>query len=397
MRSAARDALRVLLPTSAQTALLRAALYRDEAGRRAWEEWRRDALTPREAVGEEQKGLLPLLYLAAARNGVESEPEVASWLRAAYFREELRGHAYRRILREALAALSDQVRGPVVLGGCALSDTVYDEPSSRHSHGIELLLRRDDMRPAAPRLRDIGFRPTGRPHLYRPAPRATTWVHASGLPLDLYTRVFRTERGDASAEAAWERARPLPGLDAAMLGPEDALLHVCARAARSGSRVSLRWACDAWLLLDRCRALDWELFLSAARAARLGLPLRVLVRYLAEELDAPVPHDILAALDALAAETGAAGLETAVLGALAGSHARMRRVLVSGPGWSARLALLRCLVAPSPASVLELGHVSNRSQLPAYYVMRPLLYVGRRVARLGARSIAALARRPGPA
>lgn len=396
MRSAVRDALGVMLPTSAQTALLRAVLYRGEEGRRAWEDWLRCVVTPREAIGDEQKGLLPLLYVAAARNRVEPDPEVASWLRAAYFREELRGNGYRRILAETLAALSGQVGRVVVLAGCALSDTVYADACSRHSHGIELLLRPDDFPRAALCLRDIGFRPARRGHLYRPAPRASSWIHASGLPLDLYAGIFRTGRGVASPEALWERARPLPGWEAAMLAPEDALLHVCARAARSGSRTSLRWACDAWLLLDRRRDLDWDLFLSVTRGARLGLPLSVLARYLAEDLAAPVPDDVLTSLDVLAAETGAAALETAVLGALAGSHARMRRVLVSGSDWSGRLALLRCLLAPSPATVLEMGHISDRRQLPAYYVMRPLLYVGRRVARLGVRSIAALTGRLGP-
>ena len=53
-----------------------------------------------------QKGLLPLLHVAAIRDGIVLGSGDATYLRAAHLREELRGNAYRRILTTLLAGLA---------------------------------------------------------------------------------------------------------------------------------------------------------------------------------------------------------------------------------------------------------------------------------------------------
>jgi len=393
LRRTLRAALGVMLPTTAETRLLRAILYSGEQGRQAWRDWRRSADNPPTAFEGErtgQKSLLPLLHAAVVRNAVEVEATLASWLRAGYFREELRGHAYRRIVRETLAALSGEAGPPIVLKGCALSDTVYDDPNARHSHGIELLLSETDLDRVAGRLREMRFTPITSGTGLRSGHRS--WVHPAGLPLVLRTRLFDACDSGPSVDMLRTRARSLPGMAAFVLGPEDALLHVCGSAARSGSRGTLRWACDAWLLIKSHRSFDWTLFVAIAEAARLALPLSVLVRYLAEALQAPVPVEALAALDALADETTDASHEAAVLGALVGTHSRMRRLIADSPDWPARFILLRCLLAPSAACVREMGHASGPWRLPVFYLLRPMLYAGRRLLRIGARSRLTLSR-----
>jgi hypothetical protein len=394
------SAVRVILPTETETELLRAILHSGEEGRRAWQDWRRragDPLTAFERMDSGQKGLIPLLHLAVIRNAVNLDSAVASFLRAAYFREELRGNAYRRILRETLAALAADGPAPVVLRGCALSDTVYDAPEARHSHGINLLLHDADLGQAADRLRRIGFKPARGEHRSRGSAIPLSWRHTAGLPLDLHTQLFDLPYYAAPLSVVWSRIRPLPGFEpvARMLAPEDALLHVCGNAAFSATRASLRWVCDAWLLILRQRSLDWTLFLDTAATMRLGLPLSIVMRYLAEALDAAVPAEILAALDALAENADSVACEIAVLGALGGAHAKMRRMIITAPGWSARLSLLRCLLAPSPACMCEIGYASDPWRLPYCYLQRLLLYAAREASRFGMRPARVLSRKLG--
>jgi len=384
-----RRALGVILPTETETDLLRAILHSGDEGRRAWQQWHRrveNPLTAFERIHSQQKGLVPLLHLAAVRNGVQVDPTFATFLRAAYFREELRGNTYRRILRETLEALGPSAPAPVVLRGCALSDTVYDVPNARHSHGINLLLHNVDSHGPGERLRSIGFKPARGRAGSRGSPFPLSWRHTTGLPLELHTKLLDVPYYSAPMGDVWSRVRPLPGWEpvAGMLGREHALLHVCGHAAYSASRTSLSWACDAWLLIAREPALDWTLFLDATKAANLGVPMSIMMRYLADSLYAPVPARIIAALDTLAENSDGVGWEIAVLGALGGAHARMRRIIATAPDWSARLTLIRCLLAPSPASMREMGYAPERWRLPYYYMKRPLIYAARAASRLAA-------------
>ena len=399
LRRTLRRSLDVILPSDTETSLLRCLLYTGDEGRRAWSAWCAAAGNPMMAFKGErlgQKSLLPLLHTAVEHNSLPVEAPVASWLRAAYFREQLRGNAYRRILDETVTALCAAGTMPIVLKGCALSDTVYPDPGTRHSHGIELLVRDDDLEKIIERLPSLGFSAVKHNKARRPGSAMLSWKHSAGLPLEIRTRLFDIPRYTGGIEDVWQRARPLPGHAALQLCPEDALLHLCGNAAMSGSRISLRWACDAQFLLQKHAAFDWSLFLRNVEVTRLGLPLSGILRYLAGALRAPIPARVIDRLDVLADQTDDTGYEVAAMGALVASHSRMRRLIVAGPDWRSRYDLVRRLLAPSPECIREMGWIAGTQWLPAYYLRRPLEYAGLRIARLAARRPrAALSRTPG--
>jgi hypothetical protein len=383
-RRAQREALGVVLPEALERDLLRVALWEGEAGRAAYRHWQQRAGDPVlafERTHAALKGLVPLLHVAARRNRLAVAPAFATYLRAAYFREELRGNAYCRILDEVLRRFAASGLRPLILKGQALADTVYDDPRSRHSHAIELLVGRPEAAPAAAALQSLGFQRTG---TARTAGPTSSWQHASGLPLELHTRLFGPSLHAVANEALRSRSIPLPRADATAhtLGREHALVHVCASAAMSANRRTLRWACDAWLLVCRSEAIDWPFLLAAVAAARLALPLAVTLRFVAQELAAPVPAEVLRELAAQAARSPDLEHEVALLCALDGAHARMRRTLLATSGWANRLAVLRPLIVPAPAAVRAVaGDVPTRS-LPLYYAARPTRYVARRLLRL---------------
>ncbi len=399
LRRTLRRSLGVILPSEVETRLLRCLLYSGDDGRRAWLDWLAVVGDPRTAfTGERlgQKSLLPLLHAAAERNALELEAPIARWLRATYLREQLRGNAYRRILGETVAAVGAMGQKPIVIKGCALADTVYPDSGTRHSHGIELLVREGDVGRCIARLPELGYTVVARNKSRRSDQVMLSWRHDSGLPLELRTRLFDIPRHAGEIETVWARARPLPGQSALQLAPEDALLQVCGSATMSGSRTSLRWVCDAWFLLQHHRdSFDWRWFVRSVEISRLGLPLSVVLRYFAEALCLPVPHTVLRQLDSMADATDDVGHEVAAMGALVASHARMRRLILAGPDWRTRWILARRLLVPSPECVREMGWVHDEQWLPAYYVRRPLEYAGLRLARLAARPQAVLARLPG--
>ncbi len=387
--AAYRAALGVILPNEVETGLLRACLYQGEAADRAWRAWLSRVGDPatwfeRERTGI--KGLVPLLHVNLTRNQVDAAPAFKTYLRAASFREELRGHAYRRILDDLLEALGQAGLSPIVLEGCALSDTVYEDPKTRHSPGIELLLTETEARTAESLTPRIGF--ARRPTWGGRRPARIDLMHRSGLPLTLRIRLFDLPYYDLPEDRIRSRAVPLPGFRGGprMLAPEDALVCVAGAAGHAISRTTLRWACDTWLLIRRHPVLDWNEFLSTAVRARLALPLSLTLRYLVESLDAEVPPDLLDALDRAADEADTLGREVALHGALTGSHRRMTQVLLNSRGWGCRLALLRSLVAPSPACVAAMGSVANPLLLPLYYVARPLRFAARGVSALASQS-----------
>ena len=145
-QEAQRAALRAILPNEAETELLRAILWSGPPAREAWHRLQStlgSLATGFDRLDPAQKGLLPLLHVAATREGIALGVGDATYLRAAHLREELRGIAYRRILDPLLATLAEAGIRTAILRGCALADTVYPDPGARHSHGIELLVRFD--------------------------------------------------------------------------------------------------------------------------------------------------------------------------------------------------------------------------------------------------------------
>lgn len=390
-RAAQRNALGVIVPAGVEVDLLRAILWTGPEGQEVWGRLRAqigDFARGVQRLHPAQKGLLPLLHLALERSPGECGRDDATYLRAAYFREELRGHAYRRILLDLLDTLARADVPAIILKGCALADTVYPDPVSRHAHGIELLIRDADTARLPALLEQARFRSSRDRPDRRAQAVARSWRHARGLPLDLRTRLLDQPYYTVPTADLWTQSGPLDRLHghARILCPEHNLLHVLASAAVLASRSNLRWACDAWFLVERHReTLNWPLFQDMARTARLALPLSITVAFLARDLGVPVPRSVLDALEADAAKADALGYEVALLGALTGAHARMRAAIARTPGLRARLAILRPLIAPSPPAVAAAYGVS--SGLPLYYALRPAGYALRRLRRRGQATI----------
>lgn len=379
------DALRVILPDEERTQLLRACLLPGRSGQRAWQAWCASVDDPKSAIENDKtglKGLLPFLHEALGRYNTPDHEPMLTYARAGYLREELRSKAYRDICGRALEALSAAKLPVVALKACVLAETVYKTPASRHCHAVDVLVREHDLTRVTSVLAAQGFvrakiQPT-------PGPHHVLLQHPSGLPLELHTRLFYIAHYQLSAGDLWARSRPcvVAGADTLILSPADNLLHVCGHAAGDRTRANLRWACDAWNIIDHHRDLDWQVFRDHAAASGLALPLHVMTKYLAESLEAPIPPDILSALAEAADRADDTAREAALFGALTGLSAAARALFRETVDWRTRARLARFILAPSPACMGWSFRIRHRFMLPLYYLYRPLRYAVPRLYQL---------------
>ena len=363
--AALSSGLALMLPEESQTKFLRAALYRGAAGVRALAEVAPELAKPQRLTAAQRvavRTVSPLLESATAdtvrahRLGADA----IKVLRMAAARERVRYDTVRRLAAGLLTAVGDHGIDAILLRGLVLAETVYPEPFRRHTHDIDLYVPPAELDRAIEAARAAGF--AERVDDPDRLPGGVRLVHPSGLPVELHTSLFLDPFYPAELEGMFGRARreQLFANSIRVLGTADQLVHILGNAAQSPVRGSLRWATDAWLLIDSDPALDWKVVLLHAEFAQLALPLSVMLRYLSEALECPVPDDVLERLDASARTASPIARDVALYGARVGLPA-LSLVRRAPGGIRPRLWALRWLLFPSPT---YLRHAYRGRRLP---------------------------------
>ena len=121
----------------------------------------------------------------------------------------------------------------------------------------------------------------------------------SGRRCILYWRLFH-EFSDPGRgiepDDLWERpiGLELRGVPARALSPTDELLNVCVGGARPSAWPTVIWVADAIAVVRAPdSAIDWERLVCQARSLRATLRVHDALSFLRQELDAPVPADVL--------------------------------------------------------------------------------------------------------
>jgi hypothetical protein len=376
------EAVSTLLPRPADTLLLKGCLDR-EAGWQALQAWFPQQPDPVAALTRPAiRWLLPLVSHACAHHRVSPDSALLTVLKTAALREQLRTRSYRAIRRRLLRSLATAAVHPVVIKGAALSELVYPDAALRHAHDVELLIRRAEWDRARAALAAVGFAGAV------PGPGASRMelTHVSGLPVVLHSRLFRVPFYNSPGEDVGMRTEnaALDGVTVQVLSPAAMLVHACGDALHSVNLGSYRWIVDAWFVLNRRRDLDGDELVRIASARRLALPLALSLRYLRDELGAPVPEKACDRLTALAAEDRSIGPELALHAARAFAGgvgpllARTRTV-------RGRAAILRHLLFPS-VGLLPWVTQPRSPRLRAMHarLFRAARYAGRRFSTLSA-------------
>ncbi len=369
-----------ILPGPNETRLLRAILHRGDSAHASWEVFQ-DGLSDLPALfrtdAGNRKRLSPLLLQSIRENRLTADPKLLTILKTATLREELRSAIVRRIAGEVYEALRSRDVPFIVLKGAALSESVYADPTWRHAHDIDLLFPPDAVDLATAVVSDVGLREAPR----LPWDQGRDFRHASELPFLLLSRLFRVPFYRAPFEELGTRARTLTRdvLGAfQVLDPTDALLHCLGHASYCPGRSNLLWVVDAWMILHHSE-LDWDAFSRRMAEMRLEVPVATMVRYLADEVDAPIPAEAIERATSALSSANALRRDVALFGARQASlqHPGLRGR--SALTWRGRLKLLRWELLPSPAYLdWAYGH-PPRLTLPGIYLARPVSALTERI------------------
>jgi hypothetical protein len=334
-------------------------------------------------VAEEER-LGPLLYRAVRRQNLVP-PAVEEALRAARYSMAVRDRLLHGELVAILDRLSVQGVGVVLLKGAALVHTVYAGAGLRPMEDLDLLVHREDVRPALAVLIEQGYERAGievRPDadllyenelkLDRAGP-LPFWVevHWSLFDVPYYQRVL-------PMDWFWQTALAVQvgGSAAFVLGPEAQVLHLCGHIVlqHGDERASLLWLHDVAEVLVHYRdQLDWEGLLNRAQECRLVLPVQQVVGRVAEQWGAPVPAPVLSRLNALhpsAEEVRVVAWRTARQRPVA---QRFWSDLASMGGWRQRLHYLWIQLFPSVTYMQSRYGIKHRLLVPLYYPYRWLV------------------------
>lgn len=375
----------VLLPDEIQTLFLRACLLPDRPGREAWEGWKESIGDYRGFFFRERQGikrLLPLLHRNLIRAEAVVEQNFLSTLETACMREEIQSETFRHVCREVFTLLTTANVDFLVLKGTVLAETVYKSQILRPCRDVDLFLNRQDQSLAVQALKDSTFGSTA--NLLNGSGAGTVEVELnSGFSVHLHVVLFSAPYYVSPMPDLWKRShiREIAGVPVRVMAPEDMTLHVCGHAANSSSRDTLRWACDAWYLIQNTSNFHWDMFLETALQSRLALPLGILLGYLAEELATPVPGDVLKEFEKEAGRMEKFGVETALSCARLGRRGTYRNLFRDAGGWGSRIMLMRWMFFPS-FNYLHWKYTPRRAwHFPFYYFYRLFRYLAEFVSR----------------
>lgn len=292
-RSSARLAhLWPLLPTGPQTLLLRACLAPTDAVVPSWRQWCKQVRDPRRFIRRDGWGIrsiLPLLYDSLRRADVKLDKDMQTVLRTAFFRERLRSATIHRICRRLLQALcADEIR-PILAGDLAIAESAYPSPSLRHCGSLHLLIDAEHISSAVDCISSQNCT------LLHHAETYALFAEKSGLQLQITSCVRHTPHSRDTLNDVWARTgrQRIGDTTIDIPCPADLLLTAVDYALLHGSWQSITWVCDVCMLAGRFDDRDWDTLLRIATRNHLIWPTLLVLNYLSESFDLPVPQSLL--------------------------------------------------------------------------------------------------------
>ena len=204
-------------------------------------------------------------------------------------------------LAGVLAVLAEAGVAAIVRGGPALARGYAAGRRARHSDDHEILVAPDQAAAALAALQRVGWRVARPPHF--PARQWRGPVRCVTAGPQAYVDVIPHLAWEANErEGDWQASAveaTLGAVTARVLPPAAQLLAVCVVGQRGYGDEQVRWAADAWGIIQAAAAtLDWAALTDLAAALRVGPPVAAALAALRAELNAPIPAEALGALQA---------------------------------------------------------------------------------------------------
>lgn len=284
---------------SADETLLKACLSEGPAAVAHWQAWRQ--AVDLDGIDVETQRLLPMLYATLQAAGVV-DPALGRY-RGVHRYQWYASQVAVPSIAAAVSALDQAGIATILLGQPVLS-TFYPDPAHCPSKGSGILVPAGQLRAAVACLHKIGWTtPWHQTSIHRLRQAALVWGlelrDAGDRRLFLRWRVLADHPAERT-ESFWARALPfdIGGIATRRLDDADALIQIAQEAVRWHEPRSLARVADAWHVV-RGRRIDWQRVTAEAHTQRLALPLRAMLRYLAEVFAAEIPPQVRDQLDRL--------------------------------------------------------------------------------------------------
>jgi hypothetical protein len=251
--------------------------------------------------------LLPLIFREVARRGLEGElpAAVSDELRKAYILALQVAARQEAEIAQVLRALDQAGLEAIILKGADVRHRLYDDPAVRPIGDLDLLISRQKFLAAKKILIQLGYLPLPEPRpgfverfeneiLFRPVPGKCLKIDLHFDELRSLGPVYRLPYPPLAARA---QTMDLAGLQAKVLAPEHALIHLSLHAFSDFTI----YGPFATQLIDLCLALsrlslDWQFFLEELVRFRCQGPVYLIVRTMASLPGLEVPAAVLAIL-----------------------------------------------------------------------------------------------------
>ncbi|MBI4553230.1 MAG: nucleotidyltransferase family protein [Candidatus Latescibacteria bacterium] len=286
-------------PTPQQELLVKAVLWQGRDAVVAWEAWHDGLDLDHLDAGSYQ--LLPLLYRNLRAQDIDHPlmQRFKGIYRHTWYKNQLLFHRLAGLLRAFHAAEIETM----VLKGAALILLYYRDYGLRPMEDFDVLVPTAQASAAvtvlgALRWTPIRAFPATLTEAYQSAIHAHGFRDPGGYECDLHWHALLDCCQPHADDDFWSGAisTRLDDVPVSVLNPADQLLHVCVHGARWSGTPPLRWIVDAMVIVNDSPGLDWNRLVAQAQQHRLSLPIRDMLSYLHERLDAPIPPSVLHAL-----------------------------------------------------------------------------------------------------
>lgn len=252
----------------------------------------------------ERHKITPLFYhrLRTYHPDIPIPPTITGKLREAHLDNAARNMRLYHNLGEVLKILRRDRIPVIVLKGAHLAELTYGHRALRFMGDLDLLVKKDDLMRVDALLLEMGCTPTAHSRIVgkdnhefvyvMPKRDVSLEIHWSILsPLFPFT---------IDTDGQWDRSRPavIAGVDAAVLCPEDLLLHLCLHAGCThGFEPGLKLFCDISEIIRHNGAdMDWGLVQRRTREWGAGKCVYLTLKLTREFLGGALPEGLMEAL-----------------------------------------------------------------------------------------------------
>jgi hypothetical protein len=285
--------------TRRQVLLLRAALWKGPHAVEAWDEWQKGGVDL-DRLDTSSTFLLGQLYANLKMLGVGASP-LLERVKGVYRHTWARTQALADAAVPAVRAFQSSGIDSMMIKGLSLSVIYYGDDGARRMSGVDILVPQEKFGMAAGILKELGWTPrSSSPEQTSGILHSAAFLNPNGLRLDLHGHLLLECCSADADKDFWDDsiATQWKGLELRALSPADQLFHACVYGLSSYDWPPLRWAADAWKILEAAgRGISWDRLVQQAGQRRLVAPVREAVTFLKSELGADIPPSVIEELN----------------------------------------------------------------------------------------------------